>query len=395
MIYRPFLFLASTLVLVGASSAGGSPVSAARATFFSFATSKQILAGYNPAQIEAAYDFGPLLNQNIDGTGQTIALVELDTFNPADLQQFDAANQLPDVTVQQYYAGGQKFNVPVGGEATMDLEWAHALAPGARLQVYYLRNKQTNKAAWTSLGQTLKQAASNGAGTISLSFGACGASSGYTATQKALAAVLKQGVSVFVASGDTGAYPGTTRECGQQIGVGYPASDPSVAAVGGTTLLLNSDNSINQEVAWHLSGGGKGKPLLRPVWQLIPQLPHAKYRWVPDVSFLADPSTGVAIVYGGRWRQAGGTSLGAPAWAAIWALVREDGQQAGTPIQPAPKVVYQIGNSPSYSQAFHDITSGDNGYYQATAGWNPVTGWGTPDVAGLASTVLAMSTSGS
>jgi kumamolisin len=389
MIRRLSITLASSLVLLGSSLAGAVPASTTQAAFFSFATSRQLATGYSPAQLETAYDFGPLSSQGVDGAGQTIALIELDTFNLADLQHFDAANQLSDPAIQEFYAGGQKFALPSKGEATMDLEWAHALAPGATLQVYYLKNNQSNQAGWKSLAQELRLAANNGATTISLSFGACGASSGYTATQKALAALLKRGVSTFVSSGDTGPYPGPQSDCGQQVGVGYPASDPSVVSVGGTSLALNSDNTINQEVAWSLSGGGKGKPLLRPVWQVIAQLAHAKYRWGPDVSFLGDPRTGAAIFFRGTWRQAGGTSLGAPAWAAIWALVNEAAQKAGRSAQSAPMMVYQIGNSAAYSQAFHDITSGGNGYYLATVGWDPITGWGTPDVSGLAAAVQA------
>jgi kumamolisin len=172
--------------------------------------------------------------------------------------------------------------------------------------------------------------------------------------------------------------------------VTYPASDPSVVTVGGTSLSLNTDNTISAESAWSLSGGGKAKPLLRPLWQLVAQLAHAKYRWAPDVAFLADPQTGVGIFFKGTWRQAGGTSLGAPAWAAIWSLVRESAQQSGKTVGAAPPLLYQIGNSATYAQALHDITVGDNGYYQAGPGWDPVTGWGTPDVGGLATTVQAL-----
>jgi kumamolisin len=389
MTHRLIIALIIVLALLASALwAGASPVPAA-ASFHALASTNQVLGGFNPAQLEAAYDFGPLTAQGIDGTGQNIALIEFDSFNLSDLQQFDTENNLPDPTVQQYYVGGKRFTLQNSGETTLDLEWAHALAPGATIQIYYLNGNQSNKAGWKSLAKAVKQAAANSATSISMSFGACNASSGYKTTESALAAVEKKGVSVFVSSGDTGAYPGPRRQCGQHIGVGYPASDPSVVSVGGTTLQLNEDNTIGDEIAWRLSGGGKGSPLLRPVWQIITQLANAKYRWAPDVAFVADPQTGVAIYDRGQWQVAGGTSLGAPAWAAIWALVRQDAQQSGKAVGAAPPIVYRIANSPAYSQAFHDVTEGDNGYYQASVGWDPLTGWGTPDVAQFAAAALA------
>jgi kumamolisin len=109
------------------------------------------------------------------------------------------------------------------------------------------------------------------------------------------------------------------------------------------------------------------------------------------VSFLANPATGVQIYYKGNLQTAGGTSLGAPAWAAIWTLVKSDAAQSGKTVGAAPSYLYRIGNSSSYSQAFTDITSGSNGAYSAKPGWDAVTGWGTPLVNGLASAVAAIS----
>ena len=273
----------------------------------------------------------------------------------------------------------------------MDLEWAHALAPGAKIQVYYLRSAQANTAGWRAVADAVDTAVANGAGTISLSIGTCGATQSSTVTQQAFARALSRGVSVFVSSGDSGAYPGPVRECGRQVGVGYPASDPSVVSVGGTSLVLNSDDTIGQETAWRLSGGGKGKPMLRPIWQLAATLGKGRYRYAPDVSFLGDPATGAAIFYRGAWRRAGGTSLGAPAWAGIWTLLRQDARQAGKTLPAAPSLLYRIGNSTAYGQVFHDIKTGSNGRYSARVGWDAVTGWGTPDVSRLATVVLALS----
>ena len=389
MLHRVLIALLAGIGLVAApATLAGAQLPSPR--FSTLGVTRQLATSYTPAQIETAYGITPLLKQGIDGSGQTIALIELDRYDPTDVQQFDAANQLPDPTVQVFYPGGQIFTPAKGEETTLDIEWAHALAPGATIQVYYLQDARANRAGWKALAQALNAAAAAGAGTISMSFGACGATTGYKATKQALAGVLQRGISVFVSSGDSGAYPGPRRICGSKIGVGYPASDPSVVSVGGTSLRLASDGTIELETAWRLSGGGKGSPLPRPAWQITPNLSAGKYRWVPDVAFLADPATGAAVFYNGDWHQVGGTSLGAPAWAAIWSLIEEDAQRAGKAVGAAPSILYRIGNSASYGQAFNDIVSGSNGRYQATTGWNPVTGWGTPKASGMAAAVLAL-----
>ncbi|HLJ67594.1 MAG TPA: S53 family peptidase [Chloroflexota bacterium] len=385
---------AALLVSVGALAAipAGVAGTSHGVTFAALATTSQTAGGFTPDQIASAYDITPLQNQGIDGTGQTIALIELDRLSVSDLQAFDQAAGLPDPTVRQIYQGGRTFKLPVAGEADLDVEWAHALAPGASIQVYYIKSNQTDAMGWAAVGQAVNSAVAAGAGTISLSFGTCSADAGYTAASKAFAAAVQHGVSVFVASGDSGARPGPVKMCGNVYGVSYPASDPSVVAVGGTTLALNGDNSIQSETAWRLSGGGKAKPLLRPSWQLTASLLPGRYRYVPDVAFLANPSTGVDMVLKGRLAVAGGTSLGSPAWSAIWSLVRASGAQSGVTVGAAPAMLYRVGNSSLYSQALHDITQGTNGRYKAAVGWDPVTGWGTPDVAGLATAVQSLST---
>ncbi|GAC1512513.1 MAG: hypothetical protein NVS2B16_15560 [Chloroflexota bacterium] len=386
---------AATAILSGVAlvSVDQASASAARHSdvFRGLSVSRQFATAYTPAEIAAAYDFTPLYASNIDATGQTVALIEIGHANPSDLQQFDQQFNLRAPKIKEYYAGGKAFKTRSDGETALDIEWLHALAPGARIQVYYMKSRQVNQSGWKQMASLIRSAASNGAGTISISIGTCGTSPGYTATKSALAAVRKQGVSVFVASGDFGDHPGPTSDCGRSVGVGYPSSDPSVVAVGGTSLQLNDDNTIASEVAWALSGGGLVSKFLRPAWQTAPGLPPGTSRGVPDVAFLADPATGVAIYYNGRWRQGGGTSLGAPSWAAAWSLVRQSVQQNGLTVHAAPSLLYSIANSSTYHDVFHTITSGSNGQYSAGPDWNPVTGLGTPDVAKLVAQVGAKS----
>lgn len=388
---RSRLLRAIPLVAVAATGAWVAPARSQNgSTLHTLAVEHQISSAYTPQEIATAYDFTPLYKSGIDGTGQKIALIEADALSTGDLSQFDGSFGLSSPKIKQYYVGGKKFKLRVQDETNMDVEWVHALAPGASIQIYYIKHQDVRKGGWTEMGNLLRKAAANGASTITISLGVCGTSRGYTAVHSALSALIGQGISVFVASGDDGDLPGPAKDCGNLPGVGYPASDPSVVSVGGTSLQLNDDSTISNEVAWKLSGGGLAVKFHRATWQQAATLPNDVYRWAPDVSFLADPATGVRVYSRSRWHQYGGTSLGAPAWAAAWALIRESGEQAGKSIGAAPASIYQIGNSSSYGQAFHDITEGSNGQYQAGPGWDAVTGWGTPDVANLAAAVQSL-----
>src|SRR5207249_2783109 len=155
-----------------------------------------------------------------------------------------------------------------------------------------------------------------------------------------------QGIPVFAASGDDGAYDckedpkpngkhvfrepgaagtGTTPPAlpTRTPSVDYPSSDPNVVAVGGTNLQLNSNGNRSSETAWTGAGGGTSDFWPRPAWQTGPGLPVNDKRNSADVSLVADPWTGYAVYFQGNWETAGGTSFAAPNWAALWALVDE------------------------------------------------------------------------
>lgn len=396
MIYKLLLLILTAAALLAGAAAGPATHTFPPA-LFDASMAQQVPSAYTPQQIQTAYDFNPLYQQGIDGSGQTVALLEIDRYFPADMQTFDTAYNLPAPSVKEYYVDGQGFSLGANPETMLDVEWLHALAPGAAIQVYYLDNNQSMSGIWQSTVDALHQAAANGANTVSVSLGACKAGRATTQVQAAFAALAQQGVSIFVASGDSGAYNGSKKQCGSsyKIGVAYPSGDPSVVSVGGTTLHLNADSSIAHETAWSLSGGGKIKILSRPFWQVAPSLPMDNSRWAPDVAFLGNQNTGVSV-YGPtgrsrnhRWLQIGGTSLGAPAWAGIWSLIRQSTGQANITLGAADPLLYGIGNSAAYAQAFHDIISGSNGHYRAAPGWDAVTGWGTPDVANLVTAVQA------
>jgi kumamolisin len=387
MIHRILVVIAAVVALLAGQALTSPSRPAIRSAFYDLGSAQQLATAYSPDQLETAYDFSPLYSRSLDGTGQTVALVELDAYDSADFQAFDARYSLPDPSISEYYVGGQTFEPQSDAETTMDVEWLHALAPGAAIQIYYLDPNQSTAAGWRSMASALRMAAAHGVGVVSISLGACGTGSGASATRSALAQLMQAGISVFVASGDSGAHPGPKRQCGNKVGVGYPSGDPSVVSVGGTSLQLNDDDTIAAEAAWRLSGGGRITTLLRPSWEAATSMPNDRYRWAPDVAFLGNPNTGASIYFDGRWHEAGGTSLGAPAWAALWALVRQSASQAGLSVGAAPPLLYAIGNSASYKQAFHDVVSGSNGKYRARPGWDAVTGWGTPDATGLTTAV--------
>ena len=377
----------------GASGVPSSVSGPATSPFLhSFAVSHQVFTAYSPDEISKAYDLQPLYDRSITGAGQTVALIEADRLTMPDLTNFDSKYSLPVPAVQEFYVGGSPFTLERNAETNMDVEWLHALAPDAAIQIYYIKN-QGDANRWKTLAAAVRMAATNGARITSISLGTCERGAGTQVVAKAFSSVMKAGMSVFVSSGDDGAHPGPVSQCGHSFRVAYPAGDPSVVAVGGTSLELNVDHTIADERAWRLSGGGnfltKYVPLLRPTWQVAPNMPKDKYRWAPDVAFVGDPDTGVSVAANGHWSQTGGTSLGAPAWAAIWSLLRQDAQTSGRTLGVAPKVIYRLGNSTQYSTAFHDIVSGSNGKYVAGVGWDAVTGWGTPDASNMAAALAA------
>ena len=189
-----------------------------------------------------------------------------------------------------------------------------------------------------------------------------------------------QGVTFVAATGDTGR-PGL-----------YPAYSPNVLAVGGTTLTLASDGSYGGESGWSDGGGGTSITETEPAYQKAVQA--TGMRTIPDVSFDADPQTGVSVydsyddVNGdGPWMKTGGTSLAAPAWSALIAIADQGRTAAGgSTLDGAGQVLSALYALPSGD--FHDVTTGGNGVFNAGPGYDELTGLGSP-VAGLVAPALA------
>ena len=317
-------------------------------------------------------------NLGYNGAGETIAIL-IDTF-PAtsDLTSFWSTNGIPqnlsNITEVQAVAGTLD---PVSGEETLDTEWTSGIASGAKIRIY-----ATTDLSFTDLDEGLERIISDLPNTpsmhelsISLGLGETEVSASQKQTDSQyFATIANYGVSIFVASGDDGAVMDGTLQ------PSYYASDPSVTGVGGTSLTLQSSGAVETETAWDGSGGGVSGFYQRPSWQTGNGVPAGTMRVVPDVACPADPDTGAYVFLDGYGQQIGGTSWAAPTWAGFCALINEARTKAGLgPIGLLnPKIYPLIGSS-----SFRDITSGANGGYSAGAGYDCVTGIGTPMMSAL------------
>lgn len=333
---------------------------------------------YTPANIQNAYNFGTFAN----GSGKAIAIVDAygDPTLTKDLTAFDTKFGLPAATVNVFYPDGAPAGSNSGWavETALDVEWAHANAPNATIDLVIVPSPTF---------QQLLDGINYGANSlsvvaISMSFGAPlsqVSASTITSYETAFSNATAKGVLLFAASGDSGAYDGTS-----QLTTDYPASSPKVIGVGGTTLKLNTSGGYGSETAWNGSGGGYASAFSEPSFQTTAVITDTSAkRGVPDVGFDANPNTGVYVVANGVWYVVGGTSVGAPNWAAIAADSAAAGGHQLT-LSYIYGTVYGVGGSAAlYKTEIHDVTSGNNGYYTATTGWDPVTGIGSPNVANL------------
>lgn len=358
-------------------------------------TSKTIPSGLSPQDVASVYDFPNANNKDakekLTGSGYTIAIATAYSYDLTDVQTYwktfgiTRTGKLIDVHV-----GG--VSTTPNGETTLDLETASGQAPGADIMMYMAVDPK-----FTNFTLTFNQIVTdNKADVMSISWGLCEEHTGLR-QMKTEQAIFKQaaaqGMAVFAASGDDGAYDCRHDEEEDENGkvtvhtklsVDYPGSDPYVVAVGGTTLMDRNGKRL-LEWAWHGSGGGISDHWAKPAWQVGPGVPANDKRNTADVSMNADPATGYAIYFEGKWSVIGGTSASAPEWAALWILIDEAaGKRVGSPHQ----LLYRLGASKDYSKAFYDVTSGDNGDfigkgYKAGDNWDHPTGWGVPKGEGL------------
>ncbi len=344
-------------------------------------------SGLSPSAVQSVYNLSGLIGNSGAGAGQTIALV--DAYNDpsalSDLNTWNATYGYPKLKTctsltqtgpcfEQVYAQGSKPSTNSGWalEESLDIEWAHAEAPDAKIVLV-----EAASASDANLFGAVGYANSLGATEVSMSWGGS-EFSGETSYDSYL---QHTGTLYTASAGDSG------------HGAEYPAASPNVIAVGGTTLNGCSGTScagFSSETAWSSSGGGvsayEGIPAFQsgytgPVYgsTSISAL-TAGMRGIPDVSFDANPNTGVSVYdstkYKGQsgWFTLGGTSVGAPDWAGILAA----GAAAGKTALQGSAAIYGGG----YSTNLRDITSGTNGSCgtdcTAGGGYDLVTGLGSP-----------------
>lgn len=334
----------------------------------------RFMAGLTPSQVRHAYGFDGISfsanHQTVaaDGAGETIAIVDAfdDPNALSDLQTFDRNYGLPAPPsfVKAMPEGQPAVDGGWSGEIALDVEWAHAIAPKANLLLVEARSN-----GFGDLLNAVDYARHQpGVATVSMSWGG-GEFSSETYFDRFFTTPAGHGGVTFVASsGDNGAWYGPE----------WPAVSPNVLSVGGTTLKLNAQFGYQGESGWSGSGGGFSSYESEPAFQRSVQA--TGIRTTPDVSYDADPNSGFSVYDSvpdssghAGWFVVGGTSAGAPQWAALIALADQGRALAGKgSLTNAQALVYGLSGGD-----FHDIISGYNGC-SARPGYDLVTGRGSP-----------------
>ncbi len=336
---------------------------------------------FTPPQIASLYDFPA-------GTGESecVAIIELGGGErTADLSAYFASlgiRAAPKVTVISVDHGK---NHPTGdpngpdGEVMLDIEVVGAIAPDADIAVYFAPNTD---AGFLDAITTAVHDATNNPSVISISWGGPESSwtqQSLTAFDAAFQAAAAIGITVCVASGDSGSSDGVNDGANH---VDFPASSSYALACGGTSLQATG-TTITDETVWNdgaqggAGGGGVSSVFPLPTWQNGLQVTLTSggsqaltMRGVPDVSGDADPETGYDVRIDGTDTVIGGTSAVAPLWAALIARINS---AKGSPVGFVNPQLYGAPN------ALNDVTSGNNGSFQAGPGWDACTGLGSPD----------------
>jgi len=340
-------------------------------------TDSKTPTGYTPQQMLRAYGIDQIANQ---GAGQTIGIVDGYDYASveSDLGVFTTQFNLPACTkangcLTVVYATGTKppANAGWSGETSLDVQWAHAIAPLAKILLVEAPNGTVK-----ALLQAVPVAVLNGATVINMSWG----TNNEPANEQSLDPLYfnNAAVTYINASGDSG------------INLfGYPGASPLVVGAGGTTMKLDAGGNILSEVGWSGSGGGQSVYFAEPSYQAGFQ--SSGQRGVPDVAYNASPATGVPVYdsEAGDWGQVGGTSAASPQWCAIVAIANSIRAGMGKSTI-GTNFLNAIYANPT---ALNDITKGSNGgcgtECHAGPGYDFVTGLGSPKAVQVVDALVA------
>lgn len=422
---------------------------------------------FTPQSMTAGYNFGPLYASGFNGKGKTIAII--DSFGSPtiadDLHVFDVgfrlqpmcgetgvtcAPDMPTFSILEVQGSpapvpqppnngtGQQDHFSWAVEVSLDVEWAHATAPGANIILVTTPTAETlGVQGFPQMMNAVQYVVDHHlADVISMSLSAGeGSFTGGTAAlqnlRKAFIDTQANGITVLAATGDFGSgnilkQPVKTRSLIPYPSVGWPASDPLVTAVGGTSHCTDPTNTTGPvvdstdppadcqanpgqaEVGWIAGGGGYSILFSRPDYQndlpagssyvgssVGAPGPNTNMRGTPDVAYQASGATAPLVYLGAfGWFTVGGTSCSTPQWAGLVAIAD---QISGTDLGFINPGLYKIGSDPTrYANDFFDVTQGNNGLfaptipgYSASQGWDAVTGLGTPNAANLAPDLVA------
>ena len=330
---------------------------------------------FTPVQVGQLYQF-----PTTGAAGQTIGIIELGGgYKTADLTAYFKSIGVKAPSVLAVSVDGGK-NKPTNAnsadaEVLLDIEVAAAVAPGAKIVVYFAPN--TDQGFIDAIASAVHDT-TNKPSVISISWGGPESSwtqQSLTALDAACQSAAALGITITVAAGDDGSTDGGTGN-----NVDFPASSPHVLACGGTKLV-GSGSTITSEVVWNelaasegATGGGVSTKFPLPTWQANAGVPTAGTyagRGVPDVAGDADPASGYTIRVDGKTMVIGGTSAVAPLWAGLIAVCNAANKKSAGFLQPT---LYAAKSK----SAFRDITQGNNGAFSAKVGWDACTGLGTP-----------------
>jgi len=325
--------------------------------------------GHNPTEYPAIY--GAVTTPTASTTEVGIIVADNVASTISDLRQFERENNLPFIDVKIVHAAKPYYASVGADEWDLDSQSIQGMAVDLKTMFFY------NAGEFLLSNITLavnRAVADNRAKLVNMSLGVCetiAQNIGMLPAEDPLYEIaMAQGQTFSVSSGDAG-----SQECGPYVnGAAYPSSSPYVISVGGTTLLTDENNAYAGETAWYLGGGSPSVLEPRQDWQadVVP----GSYRGLPDVALNADPYSGSIIIVHGHPLQVGGTSLSSPLFVGAWARIQTaHDNKLGF---PAPWIYkYGFGGA---TTVFNDVTSGSNGNYTATTGWDYTTGFGSLNV---------------